>query len=107
LPFFPKEYILFYYKIPETRIIKVTFYLTPKLFFVFEFFLFPKISNFAELLLIINLKGKLPSKKKSTGKSRILTRGKKTLRENKINLQVNAYRPYKDKSIFKKKIYKK
>jgi len=92
---------------PETRIIKITLYLTPKLFFTLKFPLFPKISNFAKLLLIINLKGKSPSKKKSKKRSRILTKGKKTLRKNKISLQTNAYKPYKNKNIFEKKNKKK
>jgi len=60
----------------ETRIIKITPYLTFKFFFILEFFLFPKISNFTKLLLIINLKRKSPNKKKSKKKSRILTEKK-------------------------------
>jgi len=103
LPSFFKKYILFYYKIPETRVIKITPYLTSKLSSALEFPLFLKISNFVKPLLIINLKGKSPSKKKSKKKSRILTRKKKTLRKNKISLQANAYKSYKNKNIFKKR----
>lgn len=88
---------------PETCVTKATPYLTPKLSPAFGFSLSPKISNFAGPSLTVDLKGKSPSRRKSKGKSRIPTRGRKTLREDEISLQANTYRPHKNGSISEKR----